>query len=134
MGMLRFVTTLMQLTSAASDAAKQPVYVGIDLGTTFSCVSMYSPKTKQYEYLYFDGDNPETIPSVVYVEDKKRDGVAKFHVGYDAIAKNRETPNKSNYFYGFKRLMGIPYSDKVVQDFENSVTYGVREHVVQRGS
>ena len=123
--LLSILSGLLQVNCSDS---KTKVYVGIDLGTTFSCVSIYNTEKNRYEFLNFGGENPETIPSVVYVEqDLLPNDIPKFYIGHDAIAQNKKTPVSTNYFFGFKRLMGIPYADKVVADFKKSVTYTVEE-------
>lgn len=131
--------TLMNFIRCEDTQGVKPrVYVGIDLGTTFSCVSLFNPATRQYEFLDFkNGDNPDTIPSVVYIEKDYVNNNVRMLVGAEAVAKNNSTTDtaaSTNYFFGFKRLMGIQYEDKVVQEFARSVTYEVKEHQPQKGA
>lgn len=108
----------------ATEVKKPKVYVGIDLGTTFSCVGIYQ-QDKSFEYLSFGGETPDTIPSVVHVEKKKVNGAAKISVGYDAQARNQVTKTSDNFFFGFKRLMGLLADHDEVSGFKKSVTYNV---------
>lgn len=109
-------------------------YVGIDLGTTFSCVSVYYPETKSYDYLTYDSPDQKTIPSTIYFTgeidpDKK---VPLYLVGYKANAKNEEDPNSDRYIYGFKRIIGIERieSSERLKNFRKEASYKVLDKTV----
>eukprot|EP00035_Acanthoeca_spectabilis_P019671 m.429181 g.429181 ORF g.429181 m.429181 type:complete len:455 (-) comp16972_c0_seq1:423-1787(-) len=86
--------------------APKPRIVGIDLGTTYSCVGVYQAGKGEVQILA-DPDGRRTIPSVVgYI------GAADPVVG--AAAKANATMNPTNTIYEAKRFIGKTYA--AVQD------------------
>ncbi len=116
------------VSAAETEKRKEGVYVGIDLGTTFSCACLFHTDSKSYEYLIFGNNVDQTVPSTVYVDENNNS-----HVGYAAEAMNHENPSSTNYFYGFKRLMGLTADHKNVKSFRDNVTYRCDKRVVKSG-
>ena len=80
------------------------VAIGIDLGTTYSCVGWW--KDNRCEIIANDQGN-RTTPSYVGFSDEERiigDG-----------AKNQASVNPENTVYDAKRLIGRDYNDKTLQ-------------------
>ena len=89
--------------------------IGIDLGTTNSCVSvMDGDRTRVIE----NAEGDRTTPSVVAFTDDK--GVL---VGQPA--KRQAVTNPNNTLYAVKRLIGRRYDDKVVQKDIEMVPYKI---------
>ena len=80
--------------------------VGIDLGTTNSCVSIMEGQTSR---VIENAEGARTTPSVVaFTKHGER------LVGLPA--KRQAVVNSANTVFGFKRLIGRKFSDKEVQD------------------
>jgi len=90
----------------AKDAKKiEGPVVGIDLGTTYSCVGIY--KNGRVEIIHNDQGKCITPSMVAFTDEGER------LVG-DA-AKNQATLNPENTIFDSKRLIGRLYSDSTVQ-------------------
>ncbi|PNX93615.1 heat shock protein [Trifolium pratense] len=81
--------------------------IGIDLGTTNSCVAVWLDEHNRVEIIHNDQGN-KTTPSFVAFTDYQR------LIG-DA-AKNQTASNPQNTVFDAKRLIGRKFSDSVVQN------------------
>ncbi|XP_057436418.1 heat shock 70 kDa protein 4-like [Lotus japonicus] len=81
--------------------------IGIDLGTTYSCVAVWEEQHCRVEIIHNDQGN-KTTPSFVAFTDHQR------LIG-DA-AKNQAATNPANTVFDGKRLIGRKYSDPVIKD------------------
>lgn len=90
--------------TADKDSKVEGPIVGIDLGTTYSCVGIY--KNGQVEIIPNDQGNRITPSYVAFVDEDKLVGEA---------AKNQASINPTQTLFDVKRLIGRRYSDKSVQ-------------------
>ena len=87
--------------------------IGIDLGTTNSCVSvMEGDQAKVIE----NSEGKRTTPSVVAYGEEIKVGDS---------AKNQAVTNAENTLYAIKRLIGRKHSDDVVKKDSNMVAYKI---------
>merc|ERR1719410_3249045 len=99
----------------AEDEASMGTVIGIDLGTTYSCVGVF--KNGRVEIMANDQGNRITPSYVAFMENGER------LVG-DA-AKNQATINPENTVFDVKRLIGRNFSDKSVQADKKLVPYKI---------
>src|SRR5437867_724879 len=103
--------------------------IGIDLGTTNSCVAIMSGGDP---VVIANAEGSRTTPSVVAITDKGERLVGQ-------IAKRQAITNPENTIYSIKRLMGRKYNSRQVQDALKRLPYKIIEasngdaHVEIRG-
>lgn len=100
---------------AAEDVAAPEYVIGIDLGTTYSCVGVF--KKGKVEILANDQGNRITPSYVSWTPNGER------LIG-DA-AKNQAAINPENTVFDVKRLIGRNYADKTVQQDKKLVPYTI---------
>ncbi len=89
--------------------------IGIDLGTTNSCVSVMDGKEPR---VIENAEGSRTTPSMVaFTKNGER------LVGQPA--KNQAVTNPKNTLYAIKRLMGRPFDDKQVQDMAKKAPFKI---------
>jgi molecular chaperone DnaK len=93
------------------------IIIGIDLGTTNSCVSIFeNGQAKVIE----NSEGTRTTPSVVaYLKNNQK------LVGHSA--KNQRVSNPKNTLFAIKRLIGRKYNDPIVQTNKHVVPYEIVE-------
>lgn len=95
----------VQVTSSSKEKEDMGTVIGIDLGTTYSCVGVF--KNGQVEVVPNDQGNRITPSVVAFTEAGER------LIG-DA-AKNQLTSNPEHTVFDVKRLIGREFNDPTVQ-------------------
>ena len=94
------------------DEIETDLVIGIDLGTRFSCVSVW--RNKRFEIICDQFGN-RTIPSIVAFYRS-----AKL-VGYNALAMKEVNP--ANTIYDIKRIIGRRITDPMIEQIKKLITY-----------
>src|SRR5688572_18285393 len=98
--------------------------IGIDLGTTNSCVAVVEGTNAAGEpevKVIPNADGARTTPSVVAVASGGERLVGQ-------VAKRQATTNAENTIYAVKRLMGRKFEEPEVQKQVSSVPYRIVQH------
>ncbi len=98
------LTLLLALAFTKEEEKYECPIIGIDLGTTFSCVGIF--KNGQVEVIPNELGNRITPSVVAFTDEEKLIGEA---------AKNQIAANPTRTLYDVKRLIGRRYSDKTIQ-------------------
>jgi heat shock protein 5 len=109
-----FSTNVINILSKETDSKIEGPVIGIDLGTTYSCVGIF--KNGHVEIIPNELGNRIT-PSIVSFTDEER------LVG--EAAKNQGAINPKRTVYSVKRLIGRKYQDKEVQLDKKLLPYDI---------
>ena len=110
---LVLLLAIFAVAAASKKEIEGPV-IGIDLGTTYSCVGIF--KNGRVEIIPNELGNRITPSQVAYTDEEKLVGEA---------AKNQAAMNPNNTVYVIKRLMGRNFNDQEVQRDINYLAYNV---------
>ena len=91
--------------------------IGIDLGTTNSCVAVMEGTTAR---VIENSEGDRTTPSIVAFKDNE--------VLVGATAKRQAVTNPKNTFYAVKRLIGRKFTDAEVKKDIDMVPYKIIAH------
>ena len=108
------LTTLLVFALAKEEEKYECPIIGIDLGTTFSCVGIF--KNGQVEVIPNELGNRITPSVVAFTDEERLIGEA---------AKNQATVNPTRTLYDVKRLIGRRYTDKTVQYDKKYLPYEI---------
>jgi len=117
MNKLIVIALLMAVCLAEEDKKSNKVecpVIGIDLGTTYSCVGLY--KNGYVEIITNELGNRITPSVVAFTDEERLIGEA---------AKNQGAVNPSRTVYDVKRLIGRKYTDKTVQGDKKYMPYEI---------
>jgi molecular chaperone DnaK len=112
------LTALCEQGFRNASTKPQGAVIGIDLGTTNSCVSVMEGKEPR---VIENAEGTRTTPSVVAFA---KDG--ELLVGNPA--KRQAVVNPENTLFAIKRLIGRKYEDPIVQDDAKHVPYKIVRH------
>ncbi|KAL6938280.1 ATPase with role in protein import into the ER [Hanseniaspora opuntiae] len=101
---------------SAQESSQYGTVIGIDLGTTYSCVAVM--KNGKTEILANEQGNRITPSYVAFTSDERLIGDA---------AKNQAAANPENTIFDIKRLIGLKYKDKTVQRDIKHLPYKIVE-------
>jgi len=106
---------VMRCLAGSASRAYSSAVIGIDLGTTNSCVAVMEGKNAK---VIENAEGARTTPSVVAFTDKGEKLVG-------APAKRQAVTNPTGTMYAAKRLIGRPFDDELVKKEAAMVPYDI---------
>ena len=111
---LLLILTQFSAVLNKSDSKVDGPVIGIDLGTTYSCVGIF--KNGRVEIIPNELGNRITPSIVAFTDEERLVGEA---------AKNQGALNPARTVYSIKRLIGRKYNDKEVQHDKKLLPYDI---------
>jgi heat shock protein 5 len=112
---MKFLLALLALVGLAyADDEEVGTVIGIDLGTTYSCVGVY--KDGRFQIIANDQGNRITPSYVAFDGDERLIGDA---------AKNQASLNPHNTIFDVKRFIGREFSDSTVQKDKKLLPFSI---------
>lgn len=109
-----FIAVAMAQLDDDDDSDPLSTTIGIDLGTTYSCVGVF--RNGQVDIIANDQGNRITPSYVAWADGERLVGDA---------AKNQATINPENTVFDVKRLIGRKFKDKTVQQDKKMFPFGL---------
>lgn len=109
-----FISLVMAQQDDDDDSEPLSTTIGIDLGTTYSCVGVF--RNGQVDIIANDQGNRITPSYVAWADGERLVGDA---------AKNQATINPENTVFDVKRLIGRKFKDKTVQQDKKMFPFGL---------
>lgn len=112
------------------------VRVGIDLGTTYTCVCLFNTTDQKYTILPIDGPEVKIMPSTIYFTGQMDSNkLPIYYVGYRANLANEADPRPDRYMYKWKPMVGqdVLVPNTQLAQFPNHVTYDLKRGVDASG-
>ena len=105
--------------SQKTNHTTETIAIGIDLGTTYSCVGLWDEIENCVKIIEtYEGE--KTVPSWISFDGKKKI-VGKY-------AKMQRKQNINNTIYDIKRLMGRQYDDPLIQKDIKEYPYQIKKN------
>ena len=111
---LVILSSFSSILSKVVDSKVEGPVIGIDLGTTYSCVGIF--KNGRVEIIPNELGNKITPSIVAFTDEERLVGEA---------AKNQGSINPTRTVYSIKRLIGRKYNDKEVQQDKKLLPYEI---------
>ena len=117
---INYYSTATTARAIYSKMSTKNVIIGIDLGTTYSCLAVW----KDGKPMVIPSASGRTMPSWVSFSNAAANNRTKL-VG--AAAKEQASRNPANTVYDVKRILGRSFHDPVVQAEKKHLSYTIVE-------
>lgn len=112
-----YISNYFNATETIPDI-KPDIIIGIDLGTCNSCCSVW--RNNKYEIIPDENGN-HVFPSIIVFDE--HDNIYSCNTARDYINNH---PSSQNFFYESKRLIGRKYTDKIIENEREYLTYKIQ--------
>ena len=126
-GLLVLCCILLTRGDDEGDRATMGTVIGIDLGTTYSCIAYQERQSKERQTKIVVADKHRAeycIPTAVYFPPNHKS--SKVIIGEDALKKLATDP--LNVIYDVKRIVGRKCNDPEIKSFQSKHEFNVTCH------